>query len=132
MATLEVSNLTKNFGPTNVLRQINLSVEDGEFVVLLGPSGSGKSTLLAHAAAALTQGGAFLDEPTVGLDVLNALNSGAVTHVQELRFGLTNYLEPEAIVPPRRARFGFRFLTECFPQRATTIARQGLKRLGLG
>ncbi len=46
MATLEVRNLTKNFGDTKVLRQINLSVDDGEFVVLLGPSGCGKSTLL--------------------------------------------------------------------------------------
>ena len=46
MATLQVSNLTKNFGSTLVLRQINLQVSDGEFIVLLGPSGCGKSTLL--------------------------------------------------------------------------------------
>ena len=46
MATLEVRNLTKNFGSTQVLRQINMEVSDGEFIVLLGPSGCGKSTLL--------------------------------------------------------------------------------------
>jgi len=46
MATLKVSNLTKNFGNTQVLKQINLEVIDGEFIVLLGPSGCGKSTLL--------------------------------------------------------------------------------------
>ena len=46
MATLRVNNLTKNFGSTLVLRQINLQVSDGEFIVLLGPSGCGKSTLL--------------------------------------------------------------------------------------
>ena len=46
MATLKVSNLTKNFGSTLVLKQINLDVSDGEFIVLLGPSGCGKSTLL--------------------------------------------------------------------------------------
>ena len=46
MATLKVSNLTKNFGNTQVLKQINLDVSDGEFIVLLGPSGCGKSTLL--------------------------------------------------------------------------------------
>ncbi len=45
MATLKVSNLTKNFGNTQVLKQINLEVSDGEFIVLLGPSGCGKSTL---------------------------------------------------------------------------------------
>ena len=46
MATLKVNNLTKNFGNTQVLKQINLEVNDGEFIVLLGPSGCGKSTLL--------------------------------------------------------------------------------------
>ena len=46
MATLEARNLTKNFGSTRVLRQVNLDVSDGEFIVLLGPSGCGKSTLL--------------------------------------------------------------------------------------
>ncbi len=46
MATLSVTNLTKNFGSTKVLREIGLDVGDGEFVVLLGPSGCGKSTLL--------------------------------------------------------------------------------------
>ncbi|MDP6319376.1 MAG: sn-glycerol-3-phosphate ABC transporter ATP-binding protein UgpC [SAR324 cluster bacterium] len=46
MATLKVNNLTKNFGKTQVLKQINLEVSDGEFIVLLGPSGCGKSTLL--------------------------------------------------------------------------------------
>ena len=54
---------------------------------------------------------AIKDNLRIGVlvDVLNLLNSSAVTHVQTQRFGLTNFLEPEAIVPPRRARFGFRF-----------------------
>lgn len=34
------------YGATNVLRRINLGVQDGEFMVLVGPSGCGKSTLL--------------------------------------------------------------------------------------
>jgi len=46
MATLEVRNITKSFGATQVLRQIDLDVATGECVVLLGPSGCGKSTLL--------------------------------------------------------------------------------------
>ena len=36
MATLKVNNLTKDFGNTKVLKQINLEVSDGEFIVLLG------------------------------------------------------------------------------------------------
>src|SRR4051794_22308894 len=50
MASLAVNQLSKNFGAVEVLKDINLQVETGEFVVLVGPSGCGKSTLLAMIA----------------------------------------------------------------------------------
>jgi iron(III) transport system ATP-binding protein len=43
---VDIRNVALAFGSTQVLRDINLSVEPGEFFALLGPSGSGKSTLL--------------------------------------------------------------------------------------
>ena len=46
MAFLKISDLSKSFGTMNVLQDINLDIEDGEFVVFVGPSGCGKSTLL--------------------------------------------------------------------------------------
>ena len=46
MADLQLSNVNKAFGETKVLKDVNLEIEDGQFVVFVGPSGCGKSTLL--------------------------------------------------------------------------------------
>jgi ABC-type sugar transport system ATPase subunit len=46
MADVRIEALNKSFGPVDVLKDVNLTVEDGSFVVLVGPSGCGKSTLL--------------------------------------------------------------------------------------
>ncbi|MBT4910247.1 MAG: ABC transporter ATP-binding protein, partial [Alphaproteobacteria bacterium] len=46
MATVKITNLHKSYGSVEVLKGINLFIEDGGFLVLVGPSGCGKSTLL--------------------------------------------------------------------------------------
>ncbi|AUG53090.1 ABC transporter ATP-binding protein [Thalassospira marina] len=46
MASLTLDKVRKTFGSVEVLKEINLAIEDGEFLVLVGPSGCGKSTLL--------------------------------------------------------------------------------------
>ncbi|MYI67359.1 MAG: ABC transporter ATP-binding protein, partial [Boseongicola sp. SB0673_bin_14] len=43
---LEIRNLCKNYGSLEILKDINVSIDSGDFLVLVGPSGCGKSTLL--------------------------------------------------------------------------------------
>ncbi|MDX5595171.1 sn-glycerol-3-phosphate ABC transporter ATP-binding protein UgpC [Pseudovibrio sp. SPO723] len=58
MAGVELLNLSKSFGSVEVLKSLNLTIQDGEFVALVGPSGCGKSTLLRIIAG--------LEEETAG------------------------------------------------------------------
>ena len=46
MSILEVRNLTKQFGATQVLKGVSFSLEEGQVLAIIGSSGSGKTTLL--------------------------------------------------------------------------------------
>ena len=46
MGQITLKNVSKSFGATTIIPDIDLEIEDGEFVVFVGPSGCGKSTLL--------------------------------------------------------------------------------------
>ena len=58
MADVQLTGITKTFGAVTVIPDLNLSVPDGSFTVLVGPSGCGKSTLLRMIAG--------LESPTAG------------------------------------------------------------------
>ena len=70
MATVEIRNVRKAFGPVEVLHGVSVDIADGEFVVLVGPSGCGKSTLLRMLAGLenITSG-----EIAIGGKVVNAV-----------------------------------------------------------
>ncbi len=46
MADLKLTDVAKSYGDVQVLRDIDLDIRSGEFIVFVGPSGCGKSTLL--------------------------------------------------------------------------------------
>lgn len=50
MATVELKQVKKRFGPVEVIHGVSVDIADGEFIVIVGPSGCGKSTLLRMVA----------------------------------------------------------------------------------
>ena len=64
---LHIKNLSKCYGDTKVLRNINISVKKGEVVVIIGPSGCGKSTLLRclNGLEEIQEGEVLLDDQVV-------------------------------------------------------------------
>jgi len=90
MALLEIRNLKKRFGKTEVLKGIDLSLEKGEVLAMIGSSGSGKTTLLRCLNS--------LEQPDAGTisvageTVFNAKESAEATvaeqRARQLKFGL--------------------------------------------
>ena len=58
MARIELRNLKKSFGAVEAVKNLNFTIEDGEFVVFVGPSGCGKTTTLRMIAG--------FEDPTAG------------------------------------------------------------------
>jgi putative spermidine/putrescine transport system ATP-binding protein len=67
---VDLVNISKNFGATQALSELNLSIRKGEFLTLLGPSGSGKSTTLMILAG--------FEQPCTGRIVLNGTDITAL------------------------------------------------------
>ena len=72
MAILECKDLSKRFGSVQALDTVNLKIEPGRVIGLLGPNGSGKTTLLKLANGLLT--------PTGGEILIEGVAPGSMTH----------------------------------------------------
>ena len=100
MAYLEIKNFCKSFGQTEVLNGIDLSVEKGEAVSVIGSSGSGKTTLLRCIN--------FLEKPDKGVMILDG---------ETLFDAETDKNEKESDLREKRLNFGLVFQSfNLFPQ----------------
>ncbi|MEZ2130832.1 MULTISPECIES: ABC transporter ATP-binding protein [unclassified Sinorhizobium] len=98
MSRLELSNIVKNFGAVEVIRDVSLAVEDGEFIAFVGPSGCGKSTLLRLIAG--------LDKPTSGSVSIDGKD---VTQITAADRGLAMVFQSYALYPHMSVRQNLAF-----------------------
>ena len=128
MNNLKVSNLYKDFGTVQVLRDISFTFDAGASVAITGPSGSGKSTLL-HLIG-------MLDEPSSGRVTINNVNPFDLSERELARYRnaligfvfqehhlLPQYSVLENVLVPRLA---FKRTSSAMPR-----AHELLKRVGL-
>ncbi len=88
MTALTLNNICKSFGAVDVLKNIDLTVEEGEFVVFVGPSGCGKSTLLRVIAG--------LEEATSGSI---AIGGSTVDDIPPAKRGIAMVFQSYALYP---------------------------------
>lgn len=109
MASVEIQKVRKCFGETEVLKEVSLSIREGEFVVLVGPSGCGKSTLLRMVAG--------LELPTSGTI---SIDSKVVNTVPPKSRGVAMVFQNYALYPHMTVRdnlsFGLKLAHVAIPE----------------
>jgi multiple sugar transport system ATP-binding protein len=112
MASLTIDRVCKRYGAVEILKEIDIAIEDGEFLVLVGPSGCGKSTLLTLIAGleTISEGEIRIDRQRVNelhpkdRDIAMVFQSYALypnmTVAQNISFGL----EMRGVPKPERQR----------------------------
>jgi glutamine transport system ATP-binding protein len=132
MSIVEFRNVTKTFGPVVVLREVDLTIDKGEVVVLIGPSGSGKSTLLRciNALEEINGGDLVVDDISVkaGRSQVRHIRQEAGMVFQQFNlFPQMTALENVAF-GPRRVRGASR--AEALEQARALLAKVGLAERG--
>jgi multiple sugar transport system ATP-binding protein len=111
MGALELKSVTKSFGATDVIKGVDLTVNDGEFCVFVGPSGCGKSTLLRIIAG--------LEDATAG-DVL--MDGKRVNDVAPAKRELAMVFQSYALYPHLTVRDNMGLALKQAGQPKATIA----------
>jgi len=98
MGRITLTNIDRAYNKLKVLHDINLDIEDGEFMVLVGPSGCGKSTLLRLIAG--------LDKPSAGSIEIDGTDVTTVTAAER---GLAMVFQSYALYPHMSVRKNLAF-----------------------
>ena len=93
MSGLQLQQVIKRYGATQVIHGVDLEIEDGEFCVFVGPSGCGKSTLLRMVAG--------LEETSEGHISIGARD---VTNLDPSDRGVAMVFQTYALYPPYDGR----------------------------
>ena len=125
---VSIQHLSKSFGETEVLRDVNVDVKRGEVVVVLGPSGSGKSTMLRCIN--------LLEKPTGGHIYIEGEEiTGAGTNVDKLRERVGMVFQQFNLFPHLTAKknvmLAQRKVLKRSKEDAERIALEQLDRVGL-
>ena len=126
---VSIQHLSKSFGDTEVLKDVNIDVKRGEVVVVLGPSGSGKSTMLRCIN--------LLEKPTGGHIYIEGEEiTGANTDVDKLREHVGMVFQQFNLFPHLTAKknvmLAQRKVLKRSAEEAEAIAMKQLERVGLG
>lgn len=123
---LEIKNLTKSYGKTKVLNNINLKVEKGEVLLIIGPSGAGKSTFLKciNMIEKYDKGKVVLDGTTIDSSNINLMRQKIGMVFQQFNlFPHLTVLENIILAPVK-----LKIMTK---KEATTKALEYLKNIDL-
>ncbi|CAG1019051.1 sulfate transport system ATP-binding protein [Burkholderiaceae bacterium] len=112
MSTVSLRKVCKSFGATAVLRDVDLEIADGEFVVMVGPSGCGKSTLLNCVAGLeeVTSGEIWIGERLVNevapkdRDIAMVFQAYALYPNMSVRQNITFGLEMRQVPKPEQVK----------------------------
>jgi ABC-type sugar transport system ATPase subunit len=118
MARLELRRVTKRFGAVLALNDVNLTVEDGEFFVVVGPNGSGKTTLLRVIAG--------LVEPDAGDVVIGGVN---VNHLPPGQRGVRMVFQGYALFPHLRVYDERRLANLNFPLKIRKFLKEDIAKV---
>lgn len=127
MLMIDIKDLKKDFGKVSVLKGVNLSVDEGEVVVIIGPSGSGKSTILRCIN--------YLEEPTGGEISVDGISLSSETNVDLVRKEVGMVFQRFHLFPHMTALENIMLapmkVRKLSRQQAEEEARQLLQKVGL-